>query len=255
VTYLTMYDSINPDQLPAGGSYFAGYTSGEWSDYNAIRARFPHAQVLSITVTPFRDADVLDVETGDATPGDVPGWFARQRAKYAGRPVIYANASTMEAGIIPLVRSGAVPRAAVRLWSAHYQGHAHICGPKSCQAVSIDMDGTQWTNTAQGNGGLVDQSLLLADFFGSVPAPEPKPASPAAAPTKPAYRLWTTEGLDSLAALAGQNHSGASTILRLTVQHGGPFDPATASYLDGVFGGTIDPRRPMPAGLRLWVPG
>jgi hypothetical protein len=251
VTYLTMYDSINPAHLPAGALYLAGYGDGDWPDYNAIRARFPHAQVLSITVTPFRDADVLDVETGDATPGDVPTWFARQRAKYAGRPGIYANASTMESGIVPLVRSGAVPRAAVRLWSAHYTRTAHICGPKSCQAVSIDMDGTQWTNQAAGGGGPVDQSLLLADFFGSVPAPEPKPAAPAKAPTvQRTPRLWVTAGEFSLQQLASQQGTTPAAILYLTAQHG-PFSPEVASLVNGKFAGSDR----MPAGLRLWVPG
>jgi peptidoglycan hydrolase-like protein with peptidoglycan-binding domain len=55
----------------------------------------------------------------------------------------------------------------VRLWSAHYGG-PHVCGPRpSCGALSVTADGTQWTSAAMGR--VLDQSLLLDNFFGTIP--------------------------------------------------------------------------------------
>jgi len=51
----------------------------------------------------------------------------------------------------------------VRLWSAHYGFGEHICGPASCKLVPVEVDGTQWTNSALNRN--LDQSLLLENFF------------------------------------------------------------------------------------------
>jgi peptidoglycan hydrolase-like protein with peptidoglycan-binding domain len=169
-----MFDAIDLSQFPAGPVAVAGYIDGRWQTAAALAARFPNARHLSIAVSAADDAGCLDVENGDATPADVPGWYERQRAKGAERPCLYANASTMEAGIVPLVKSGTIPRASVRLWSAHYAGE-HICSNATCGTVSIQMDGTQWTNRAFNRD--LDQSALLPDFFGA-PAPKPPPTAP-----------------------------------------------------------------------------
>ena len=79
----------------------------------------------------------------------------------------------MESGVIPAMRAAGIDRAAVRLWSAHYTGLPHICGPSSCGQMSIEADGCQWSNRAFGRD--LDESLLLADFFGTPPAPKPAP--------------------------------------------------------------------------------
>jgi hypothetical protein len=252
MSLLAMFDSVTIDQIPANAQAVAGYVNGMFQTAPELLARFTHGRVLTIAVTADADAEALDVETGDATPADTPGWHKRQRGRGVARPCIYANASTMAGGIIPLVRSGAIPRGAVRLWSAHYTGVAHICGPKSCGLVSIDMDGTQWTDKAMGRN--LDQSLLLPDFFGSIPAPEPKPAPPAAKPTVPQVREWITAGMLSLAALAREHGTEPSTILRMTAERspGGLFEPAAAAYVNEVF--ARDSQR-APAGLKLWLPG
>lgn len=85
----------------------------------------------------------------------------------------------------------------------------------------------------------------------------PKPAPPAAPPTVPQVREWTTAGQSSLAQLAADQHCEVSAILRLTAEHspGQMYPPDVATLINGVFAGTIDPRKPMPAGLRLWLPG
>jgi hypothetical protein len=251
VTLLTMFDSIDLAQFPAGPAFVAGYVGGRWPTARELPTRFPHAEMLTIAVTASEDAEALDVETGDAAPGQAPAWWRRQRARGVARPCLYANASTMKAGIVPLVRAGAIPRAAVRLWSAHYTRTAHICGPKSCGAVSIDMDGTQWTDRAMGRN--LDQSLLLPGFFGTAAAPAPE-AAPAARPATVAQpREWTTAGQSSLAGLARDHGTLPSTILRLTAEKspGSIFPANVASLVNEVFGRDTEP---MPAGLRLWLP-
>lgn len=72
----------------------------------------------------------------------------------------------------------------------------------------------------------------------------------------PGVREWTTAGQDSLGQLAAASHTDVATVLRLTAQHGpgATFPPAVASYVDGVFAGAIDPRKPAPAGLTLYLP-
>lgn len=244
---LTMFDSIDLDQIPADAAIIAGYVGGRWPTAHEIPHRWPHARLFTIAVNAGEDAECLDIETGDATPADAAGWFERQKARGVHRPCLYASASVMQRDVVPVIQAAGIARGAVRLWSAHYGAGEHICGPRpSCGLMSIGADGTQWTDRALGRN--LDESLLRPDFF-AVPAPPAKP------PTVPQVREWTTAGQSSLADLARGHGTAASTVLRLTVQHGGPFTPEVAGWLNGVFGGQVDPKRPMPAGLRLWLPG
>lgn len=160
---LTMADSVTPGNLPGGYDAYAGYIDGRWPDYAAIAAAH-NVPCLSVAVTAAADADCLDVETGDATPGQAPAWVRRQ-APLVPRPVVYAAASSMAAVLAALTAAG-IPRTGVRLWSAHYGAGEHICGPGTCKLTPVAMDGTQWTDTAAGNDGTqIDASVLADDFF------------------------------------------------------------------------------------------
>jgi hypothetical protein len=160
---LTMFDSIELDQFPADPVAVAGYVGGTWPTFPALAGRFPHAHLLSVAVNSGEDAEVLDVENGDATIEDAPGWVRRQMARKVWRPGLYAQASNM-GGLWRTVQAAGIARASVRLWSAHYEGE-HICGPDGCAYPGIPAcDGTQWTKTALGRN--LDQSALLPGFFG-----------------------------------------------------------------------------------------
>lgn len=166
---LTMFDSISVSQLPAGTGYcYAGYVNGNWPTYRQVVASFPGHHVLSIAVNSGADADCLDVENGDASPGQAAGWFARQLARGVPRPCIYASASVIGT-IISLMGAAGISRGSVRFWSAHYGAGLHLCGPGSCGWSAAD--GTQWTSSAMGRN--LDQSVLLDNFFGSPPPPPP----------------------------------------------------------------------------------
>jgi peptidoglycan hydrolase-like protein with peptidoglycan-binding domain len=167
--YITMFDAVDIAQIPSGATAVAGYVDGNYQTASHLAAMLPHASLLTIAVTAADDADCLDIETGDATPADAAGWYGRQRARGITRPCLYASAGLMESSVAPLIRAAGIARSSVRLWSAHYTGAPHICGPSSCGAMSTGADGTQWTDAAYGRD--LDESLLTADFFGTAPVP------------------------------------------------------------------------------------
>ncbi len=162
-----MYDSTDVGQIPTNAQAVAGYVGGHWPTYPELVKRFPHAQHLSIAVSAQEDADCLDIEKGDATPADAPGWYHRQRARGLTRPAFYGSLSLIPAIMSTLGFAG-IPRSAYRILSAHYTGHPHICGP-AC-GLSPPADGTQWTG-----GNRYDESLLSSAFFN---APPPSPLTP-----------------------------------------------------------------------------
>ena len=201
---IVMYDSIDLSQIPSDAAAVAGYTGGRWPTFARLRGQFPRARLLSIAVTAGYAADCLDIETGDATPADAAAWYERQKARGITRPCLYASASMMEADVVPVLRAAGIDRGVVRLWSAHYTGIPHICSSTTCGATSIPMDGTQWTNRAEGRN--LDESLLAADFF-AAPAP-PKPAPAPAPPSVPAWQEAMMNKLPTLAEGAA-DHAGA----------------------------------------------
>lgn len=88
-----MLDSIYPANLPAGADAYAGYVDGRWPTYPVVKAKFPHAHVLSIAVFAADDAEACDCESGDLTVSEVPGWVRRQRQRgYGARPCTPAPA-------------------------------------------------------------------------------------------------------------------------------------------------------------------
>jgi hypothetical protein len=155
-----MFDSVTVGNMPASAPAVAGYTSGLFPTWPHLAALFPHARRLSIAVSSAHDAECLDVEPGDATPAVAAGWVKRQQARGIKRPVIYASRDNMPAVLAALQAAG-IPRSAVRLWSAHYTFHEHICSP-ACGA-RFTADATQWTDKAIGRS--LDQSKVDPSFW------------------------------------------------------------------------------------------
>ncbi len=213
---ITMYDTIVNSQYPPGLQAAAAYVDGHIADqpnYDYIVQAFPEADHMSITLRG-ADADAADVENGAMIPQQVPGWHTRQVARGIERPVIYASAYTMSQGILPALERAGIALAQTRLWTAHY-GREHICGPGTCGLLGVPANGTQWTPNSGGRD--LDESLLLADFFGT-PVPPPNgnwtfgaPATlaaqgghtsvrltwtpPSDAPVLPAaYKIWVYRG-------------------------------------------------------------
>src|ERR1019366_3136675 len=145
-----------------------GYTGGSWPTYNALVAAFPHAYHLSIAINASSSGRCLDVEPGDASNGEEPGWFNNHPIKTEGKPVLYTSASNVQA-LIDTMSGAGIPRPAYLVWSAHY-GWYHICGNSGVGGgCSYPLaDGTQFNDVALGRN--LDESVLNDSFFGP-PAP------------------------------------------------------------------------------------
>jgi len=177
---LAMPDSIYPANLPAGYPAYLGYVDGRWATCPVIKADHPAARHVCLTVTGNTlAADGIDVEPGNPSAWNGAQWAMRKLAHAPdSRPVIYASVQgTPGYGMHDVLReltSLSIPRAKVRLLSAHYEAGEHICGPATCNLISEDMDGTQYTDQAPGsNGTLIDMSVVLDSFFAASPPPDP----------------------------------------------------------------------------------
>lgn len=67
------------------------------------------------------------------------------------------------------------------------------------------------------------------------------------------YREWKTEGKSSMNHVASVTGMAVSTLLRVTVQHFGPFDDVIAAYINDAAAGKKTFDDLIPAGGRLWV--
>ncbi len=94
-----MWDTtdIPPVGVPHNAQIVAGYINGKYQSYQPLVAWCPGAQHVSIAVTARADADVLDIENGDATPADAPGWVDRQHARGLWQPTLYCEKSAWDA--------------------------------------------------------------------------------------------------------------------------------------------------------------
>jgi len=236
-----MYDTALNNQFPAGGEAYAGYVDGSVGNqpnYAYVVRTFPRAQHLSIALFAAHNADALDVETGASAASDVPGWYGRQVARGVQRPVIYASASTMNGSVLAILSRARIARAQVRLWSAHYGLGEHICGPHTCGALSVDADGTQWTSSARGL--VLDQSLLLDNFFAPAATAQPTPteAELQSGQLNTGHGVFTViavpPGSAHHIAFAVDNHAQNVPVVRLRVAF---FDTAWRAHPDVVLDG------------------
>jgi len=235
-----MFDTALNDQFPSGAAAYAAYVDGgldNQPNYAYIVTAFPNAQHLSIALYAADNADALDVESGAATPSDIPGWYARQVRRGISRPVIYASASLMNDAILPVLNEAGISRTQTRLWTAHYGLGEHICGPGSCGTLSIDADGTQWTSSAMGL--VLDQSLLAADFFSATNDPihtEAELQSGQLATGQGAFTVIAVPpGTAQQIALGIDNQAQNQPVARLRVAF---FDTAWTVHSDVVVDGT-----------------
>jgi hypothetical protein len=185
---LVMYDDVNVSLIPATATIIGYYVDGAYANGTAIKARFPHAELVGIATNAAHDADALDDEAGDATDAQVYDWLNRQIARKVYRPLIYKSVSGIDQLMLTM-NANKFPRSAYRLWSAHYGAGQHICGPDSCKLTKTECDWTQWTDTY--NGVSLDASLLSDTPF-APPAPKP-----------PAPKYTRAQGQADIADIAG----------------------------------------------------
>jgi hypothetical protein len=160
------YDATNLDNFAGllDADVLFGYVDGAWATWAELRAltEWLPVHVVSIAVFAEDDADILDVEPGDATNIQAPSWVRRQIKRGVWRPGVYTSVSNVDT-LVDTLAAGGLNRADYRIWSAHYGIGEHLCGPSTCGQAHTAADGTQWTDQAHGRS--LDQSLLAASFF------------------------------------------------------------------------------------------
>lgn len=160
-----MEDDTETSRFTPGCAAYAGYWNGPYANMTAVRAYAASQHARSFSYTPDGDpgADAIDIEPGDCTPGQFPGFY---RAKKGIGVYAYGSASWVSS-INAAASSAGIPRSAYWVVSAHYIG-PHICGPSSCGYPQADA--TQFTETYQGS--ILDATQFSSGFFGT-PAPKP----------------------------------------------------------------------------------
>jgi hypothetical protein len=201
---LFMFDDITVGALPYGAKAYAGYVDGIYKNFADVKAKFPQAAIVSIAVFAKDDAEVLDVEQGDATIADVYAWLKRQLARGVWRPVIYTSAGNVDRLMLTMNANG-FKRDQYRIWSAHYTNRAHLCGPTTCGEIkTTTADWTQFTSRA--NNSSLDESLLGDEPVFTAPKPpqpqpQPQPKPPVPQPGPKPVIVTMAQAMDALALL------------------------------------------------------
>ena len=164
----TMQDSItvadlqlkaqNGDPVPDA---FAGYDDGNFANAAQIKAIFPNVPVLAVTVfASDNEGDCLDVESGDATPSQAPGWVLNRRHAGHGWPTVYCSEAIEQAVRDEFAATGvSMPW----LWLAAYPGEEAVVPNRP------NVIGHQWIDR-----GPYDESVMLDTYplFGPPPTPK-----------------------------------------------------------------------------------
>lgn len=158
----TMYDSTNVEDIPGSAQMVAVYRDGLYQTEAQARRRFPHAQIVTITVLGRGAADVVDCEPGNVGPDGAAAWAA-ERVKAGAHPTIYCPLSMWPA-VKAAVKAHGISSRKVSYWIAHYNGERKI--PDGAVAVQY-ADPTL-------SGGHYDVSAV-ADYW---PGVDPKPRRP-----------------------------------------------------------------------------
>lgn len=175
-----MYDGINTlaagiaDKFP-DAQLIAGYLNGDFAWTSAEFNLFPRSVHVTITITASaNEGDVLDVESGDATPGQAAEWIEKRKASGYYRPTIYCNLSTL-----PSLREATgdlILGEDWDCWVADFTNEPHqVTAPGTPKASCA---ATQFEST-----DAFDLSSVFDDDWPHRTAPA-KPKPPAKAPTK-----------------------------------------------------------------------
>jgi hypothetical protein len=188
-----MRDSVTAADIPlAGLDLVAGYGNGryQWSPTDWARFRgLPSVRIDVLGTDPA--CGVLDVETGDATPGHAPFWVRQRRAAHPGTyAVLYCNRATLPAVEEAMTSAKLVLGTDYDLWVATLDGTKTL--PVMAGVVAVQYQAA----TATSGPGHYDQSIVYDDRWHP---------SPPAAPTWQQQALVLAEK-SAAAALATVNY-------------------------------------------------
>lgn len=163
-----MGDSTTVSDIPTTVDICAIYANGIYAAHAAdIAARFPAARYgwarIDVTGALADVADVLDVETGDASPGTANLWVQSwHKLGRHGLPVLYVNRANMSAVESACASGGSKLGVHYLLWVATLDGTQYT-GP--------GVAACQWRGQAQ-TGGHWDESIVYDDALW-LPASQP----------------------------------------------------------------------------------
>jgi len=159
-----MFDSVTVAEIPADSPAALGYVGGSWPTFEngELRKRCPHARLVSVAVSTAHEAEELDIEPGDASPNDAPGFVRREHGNGVERPGLYAAVSEMVDVLNALDQAGIHPDE-YRIHTAHIGAGKHLCGPSTCGLLSVKAHSTQWTFTSGGHNR--DESVVRPAFW------------------------------------------------------------------------------------------
>lgn len=165
-----MADSINPVNIPVGRfSLVAGYVDGPRSQWpqTGWTMHAGHSTLVRIAVFATTNAGVvLDVETGDATPAQAPGWVQKRRAAGVD-PTVYCSMALWPA-VRTAFQAALVPEP--HYWVAGYPGGGPVIPAGAIAHQYAD------SSTSGGNWDL----SVVADYW---PGVDPGGAMPTLDPT------------------------------------------------------------------------
>ena len=150
---MIIYDSTNPQDIPTTAEAVAGYVDGIYAWPDSGWLRFPNSVKLSIAISATSEADALDVENGDATPAQAPGWVKAQIARGI-KPWVYCNRSNRSAVELACQSAGIGPTQ-MALWVAT------LDGTQSVAAGFYPVAAVQYANSTLA-GGHYDLSITTA---------------------------------------------------------------------------------------------
>lgn len=153
-----MYDACNYTRPPRDAEMVAGYLNGGCRWPAQAFTYWEAARIVRIATNATMNAGaVLDVERGDATPNDAPGWCARARQR-GQVPTVYTSQANVPAVLAACKLHGVAPPL---IWMAWWNGVASV--PPGCiakQYANVDAKGYDLS--------------AVADYWPGVdPAPQP----------------------------------------------------------------------------------
>jgi hypothetical protein len=161
-------DSVTPGNEPPGFDIYLGYDDGVYQNVTGLAVLLPHlnpaAKLWAVTVFARDDeGDWLDVEWGDATAAQAPGWVSKRRGQGHPNPGVYTSEANWQNCRDEFARQG-VPEPI--WWIAGYPGSV---GPRNIYPGAV---GHQWVDW-----GPYDESVF-ANYIPGLddPAPAPGPA-------------------------------------------------------------------------------
>lgn len=153
---IQFFDDVTVANIPANATHVAYYMDGSFVNEKAMKARFPHAQMISITSLG-GNADACDCEDTLMTIEQTEAWVAKRLKAGAYHPRVYANEDRWDnQGLL-----AALAKYGDRIlrWEAAYPG----IGAKVRPGFAAHQYAT----------GILDTNVCLPDFFDKA---KPKPA-------------------------------------------------------------------------------